>query len=63
MKLDGRLETLIKRARVTNFKVTEDDVRAIRADNRSHSVIAAEYGMAPSNVSHIKTRKTWAFVD
>jgi hypothetical protein len=40
-------------------KLTAADVLAIRADGRSQSVIAGEYGITQSNVSAIKLRKSW----
>lgn len=43
-------------------KLTEDQVRAIRQDNRPHVVIAKEYGIAPNSIPAIKQRKTWKHV-
>lgn len=43
-------------------KITPDDVRAIRVATGSHSQIAAKFGIAPSNVTLIRNRKTWAHV-
>lgn len=40
-------------------KLTEDDVRAIRSQPGTNREIAEKYGVAPSNISHIRTRKTW----
>ena len=45
-----------------NAKITEDDVRAIRADTRIQRVIGADYGITQRQVSHIKNRKKWAWV-
>ena len=45
---------------VGTSKLTEEQVFAIRADQRSQYVIAAEYGVDQSAVSQIKLRKTWA---
>lgn len=44
-------------------KLSEADVRAIRADQRSARIIAAEYGISRANVSMIRTRRTWRHVD
>ena len=41
-------------------KLTPDQVRAIRADNRLHRVIAASYGICRQSITDIKRRKTWA---
>jgi hypothetical protein len=40
-------------------KLTEDQVRAIRADSRSQSKIAADYGVVQQTVFDIKHHKTW----
>lgn len=40
-------------------KVTEDDVRAIRASNESQKVLAERFNISKSAVSAIKIRKTW----
>lgn len=43
-------------------KLTETDVISIRADDRTHDVIAEDYGISQPQVSRIKKRKTWAHV-
>jgi hypothetical protein len=40
-------------------KLTNEAVLAIREDKRTHSAIAKEHNIARSNVSVIKSRKTW----
>lgn len=40
-------------------KLTEPDIRAIRADPRPNRVIAADYGVSHVNVHYIKRRKIW----
>ena len=40
-------------------KLNEDKVRAIRADDRSRSEIADEYGITKGYVSLIRARKVW----
>lgn len=40
-------------------RLRPDDVRAIRADQRSQSRIAADYDIGQSHVSQIKRRKIW----
>ncbi|NBJ13365.1 HNH endonuclease signature motif containing protein [Microvirga arsenatis] len=42
--------------------LTEDDVRAIRADTRTHKAIATAYGVASSTISMIKTGRNWAHI-
>jgi hypothetical protein len=42
--------------------LTERDILAIRADKRLHRLIAADYGVAGSQISVIKNRKTWRHV-
>lgn len=44
-------------------KLTDDQVRRIRVDPRQQSEIAADFGIAQSQVSNIKRRKTWAHLD
>lgn len=43
-------------------KVTEDDVRTIRADCRPARILAKIYGIAHVNILAIKNRKTWGHV-
>ena len=43
-------------------KLTEDDVRNIREDLRTQTVIAAEYGVRQCLISAIKRRKTWRHI-
>lgn len=44
-------------------KITEDDVRAIRADKRPNVRVAPDFGISHSMVSAIRLRKAWAHVD
>jgi hypothetical protein len=46
----------------SNSKLTADDVRAIRLATGTHDEIAAAFGVARSNVSLIRERKTWKHV-
>ncbi len=43
-------------------KLTEKDILLIRSDSRPQRQIARDWGLNPSNVSCIKTRKTWKHV-
>jgi hypothetical protein len=43
-------------------KITETDIPGIRADSRSQSIIASEYGITQTTVSAIKRRKLWAHI-
>lgn len=45
--------------RSARHKLTEAEVRAIRADPRPQVRIAAELGVAPAYISQIKSRKIW----
>ncbi len=45
-----------------NSKLTETDVIAIRADTRSQSKIAVDYGVSRSLISCIKLHKRWKHV-
>ncbi len=42
--------------------LTEDQVRAIRADSRGYKRLAKVYGCTPSNIYMIKTRKNWKHI-
>lgn len=44
-------------------KITEDDVRAIRASTELQKVIAARYGLTQTTISDIKRRRSWAHID
>ena len=48
--------------RVPNAKLTETQVRAIRADSRIGKVIGPEYGISHRTVWDIKRRKIWQHV-
>jgi len=54
----GRLQNM-KGTANHNSKLTEDDVRAIRADPRPQKTIATEYKVSASQVSRIVTRRNW----
>lgn len=43
-------------------KLTEDDVRAIRASPEKQQALADRYGITQAAVSHIRSRKTWTHV-
>jgi hypothetical protein len=43
-------------------KLTEDQVRAIRADPRKYREIAPDYGVTFGLVGHIKNRRAWTHV-
>jgi hypothetical protein len=43
-------------------KLTEEDVRAIRASTESQSTLAAHYGVEQTNISAIKRRKSWKHI-
>jgi hypothetical protein len=45
-----------------NAKLTEDDVRAIRADTRLQREIAEDLGISRQNVSLIQNHKTWEWL-
>ena len=45
--------------RPSNAKLTDDDVRFIRASPASQKTLAERYGITQAAISHIRTRKTW----
>lgn len=53
----------LKGEEIDSSKLTERQVRAIRADDRSNRLIAAEYGVTSVNISKIKRRVSWAWLD
>ena len=44
-------------------KLTRDQVRAIRADDRISRLIAADYGVTRQAVGDIKTRRNWGWLE
>jgi hypothetical protein len=59
----SRKGRLMRGERHNMTRLTEDDVRAIRADGRLLRIIADDYGTAESRISQIKHRITWAWLD
>ena len=45
-----------------NTKLTETKVRAILADNRSSRIIAANYGVSPELIQHLRRGQVWSRV-
>ena len=43
-------------------KLTEDQVRAIRADDRTLTEVARDYGVCVATISHIRQRRIWQHV-
>lgn len=43
-------------------KLTEAQVLTIRADNRSQSLIAQDYGVKQQTISEIKNRNSWKLI-
>ncbi len=43
-------------------KLTDDKVRAIRSDNRTHEEIADSFGVARSTITNIKLGRTWKHI-
>lgn len=43
-------------------KITAEQAASIRADQRTHAVIAQEHGISPSNVWQIKSGKSWSWL-
>lgn len=56
---DGRSELGSKHS---HAKLTEDDVRAIRASDNSYKALGREYGVASNTIKAIKTYRTWKYV-
>jgi DNA invertase Pin-like site-specific DNA recombinase len=47
---------------VASAKLTEDEVRSIRHDDRTRREIATEYGVSKATVSSIWARRAWKHV-
>lgn len=43
-------------------KLSEADVRAIRADPRNTKIVGLQYGVHRSIISHVRTRRSWKHV-
>jgi len=48
---------------VASAKLTADDVRAIRRDQRMRAAVAADYGISKAAVSSIWARRTWKHIE
>lgn len=46
-----------------NARLTAEEIRTIRADQRRYADVAADYGIHPMYVGRIKRREVWAHVD
>jgi hypothetical protein len=71
MRAKGRARTVISEKARANIprgercwasKITEADVRAIRADPRNHTEVARSWGLNVSHVRAIRLRQSWAHV-
>lgn len=62
MKLKGRANYARGEA-AGNSRLTESEAIAIRNDPRPQEIIAAQYGIAQTTVSAIKTRRNWSHVE
>ena len=60
MSAKGRADYKHRGPLGVNAKLSESQARAIIADNRSHTKIAKDYGIAKSTVGAIKSGITWA---
>ena len=60
--LDNTLDMMRKR-RGGKSKLSEDQVRMIRGDQRPRRVIAKEYGVSLNQVQKIKSGYSWSWID
>ena len=51
-----------KGEQIGNHKLSEEDVRAIRASKKTQVQLAKEYGVTQANISSILLRKTWKHI-
>jgi hypothetical protein len=54
--------TRVNGERLHSAKLTDETVRAIRASNEPQKVLAKRYGVTQSNISFIRSGKTWGHV-
>lgn len=57
---DNMRDSMLKDRR--GLKLSLNQAYAIRNDPRTNSKISTDYGICPSSVSHIKTKKTWRHI-
>lgn len=53
----------VRGSRVTGSKLKEADVLEIRSSPLSISKLSSKYGVSPSSISHIRARKSWAWLN
>jgi len=54
---------MARKGRHGRKKLSAEDIVAIRKDPRSHSVVAAEYGVTFGMIGMIRQRRCWAHVE
>jgi len=52
----------LRKGRHFSGKLTEEQVRAIRADTRSQTKIAADYGVSTTSIRRLRSGRTWRHV-
>lgn len=55
--------TIARGKKLPQTVLTEDDVRAIRKDHRTSTVIAPEYGVTARHIRAIKSNRYWVYLD
>ena len=58
----NRHGTFPKGEKTSSAKLTEQDIRSIRMDSRSHRAIARDYGVVHGTIGRIKRKQNWAHV-
>lgn len=53
----------VRGSRVTQSKLTEEQVRSIKRDPRSLRVLAREYGVTFGAISHIRAGRNWSWLE
>lgn len=53
----------VRGSRVTQSKLTEEQVRSIKSDPRSLRVLAREYGVTFGAISHIRAGRNWSWLE
>lgn len=61
-KMQKGRHKVLRGSQLPTAKLTEDQVLKIRADRRTHSLIAADYCVSPSTISAIKNYQNWGYL-
>jgi hypothetical protein len=61
-KIHGTVNWGERNGKTKRTNLTDEDIRAIRADSRLQRLIAAEYGISPAGISKIRSGQRWGHI-